>query len=84
MIIRRLDARDLEMHRVRNRALQRVLRSILAVKKAEAAVAQARLNARRKDQDPWNRLPPERPRTTPRRRNHLRLVTVPHDRGHGG
>ena len=69
-----LDARDLEMHRIRNRALHRMLRSVLLAARSRSEIARARLNIRRNDESPWGRLTPQPRRTKSATRTHLRLV----------
>jgi hypothetical protein len=70
----RLDARDHEMHRIRNRALHHMLRSVLLAARSRSEIARARLTIRRNDQSPWGRLTPQPRRTKHTTRTHLRLV----------
>jgi hypothetical protein len=70
----RLDARDHEMHRIRNRALHYMLRSVLLAARSRSEIARARLTIRRNDQSPWGRLTPQPRRTKRTTRTHLRLV----------
>jgi hypothetical protein len=69
-----LEALDHEMHRLRNRALHRVLTSILRCAHATSQVRRARMLARRSRRSPWDRTPDAPPVSSRPRRTHLRLV----------
>ena len=71
-MLRRHDFRDQEMHDLRNRALQCVLRSILRSHGSRVQADRARALAASSRVSPWTRLPGAFP--SGRVPSHLRLV----------
>ena len=72
---RQFDLNDHFMHAIRNRALRRVLDSVLLVQRSRTTAERARALARAKHQSPWEPPRAVGPRRRQRRgRARLRLV----------